>query len=156
MSAQVPGPGAPVLVGMDGSEGSTAALGWAVAVAGATGAEVIAVHAAGLLAHLGDRTVPAQAHRADLLAALEGWVATGPAQPAAAVRCRLVEGNPILGLLAAAAEEHAALIVVGRRGAGGYPGLELGSTSRALAERAGVPVVIIPGSTTGPEAGTGR
>lgn len=113
-----------VVVGVDGSPASRAALDWAVGLAGLCGAEVIVVHARGLLDRL---------H--------EG--ATAPAPPAAT---RWVErdGNPVEVLLEAAEHERADLVVVGSRGLGGYPELLLGSTSTQVAQHAPCPVVIIP------------
>jgi nucleotide-binding universal stress UspA family protein len=48
------------------------------------------------------------------------------------------------GLLDRARDEQAELIVVGRRGADGFPALQLGSTAHQLAEHATVPVAVVP------------
>ena len=58
--------------------------------------------------------------------------------------CRLAEGSPVIALLETAARVEADLVVVGRRGAGGFPGLQLGSTSHQLVEHAEVPVMVVP------------
>ncbi len=134
----------PIVVGIDGSGYATRALEWASGLAHDLGAEVVAVHALGLLAHLGGRPVPAQEHRAEVLAALHGdW--TAPLRDAGvAHRCLLEDGNPVTALLSTAQREGARLVVVGSRGSGGFPGLQLGSTSHQLAQHAPLPVAIVP------------
>lgn len=49
-----------------------------------------------------------------------------------------------LALIDAAAEFSAGMVVVGSRGQGGFRGLIMGSTSRALVEHATVPVTVVP------------
>jgi nucleotide-binding universal stress UspA family protein len=53
-------------------------------------------------------------------------------------------GSAAAGLLARARHETADLIVVGRRGAGGFPKLRLGSTAHQIAEHSSVPVAVVP------------
>lgn len=48
------------------------------------------------------------------------------------------------GLLARARDQRADLIVVGRRGAGGFPTLQLGSTAHQVTEHSSVPVAVVP------------
>lgn len=135
----------PIVVGVDGSDNAARALAWAAALARQLGAELVAVHALGLLVHLGRDSAPAQSHQAEVLAQLEGpWT---EAARAAGVECRcaLVDGNPVTALQTAAATEGARMIVVGSRGTGGFPGLQLGSTSHQLAQHAPLPVVVVPG-----------
>lgn len=105
-----------IVVGLDGSVHGEDALTWARAAAASVEAEVIAVHARGLLEH-------------------------GVPMPEGVV---VEDGDPVSVLLRVAADRSADLIVVGRRGAGGDPDLLLGSTSHQLAERSPCPVVIIP------------
>ena len=134
-----------ILVGVDGSDNSRAALEWAAALALATGAEVVAVHAVGLLEQLeGDVRVPAQSHRQEIQDLLEQrWCAP---LDGAGVRSRrlLRDGPPVLALLAAADETEADLVVVGQRGTGGFPALLLGSTSTQLAQHCRRPLTIVP------------
>lgn len=135
-----------IVVGVDGSAGSARAAGWAAALARATGAEVVAVHALGLLTRTaGGAPESSQAHRADIAARLAGEWCQPLAAAGVAHRAVVADGNPVLGLLAEAEREGADLVVVGRRGSGALPGLELGSTSRELVERAPVAVVVVPG-----------
>jgi len=135
-----------ILVGVDGSVDSQRALEWAAELAAALGAEVVAVHALGLLAHLGDsdKVIPAQQNRDEVHAQLEHeWTA---ALRAARVphRCFTVDGNPVTALMAAADEHHVDLVVVGPRGTGGVPGLQLGSTSHQLLQHSHHPVAVVP------------
>ena len=137
--------GGPLVVGVDGSGYAAEALRWAAALASGLGAEVIAVHALGLLAHGGFGQEPAERHRREIGEELASrW--TEPARGAGVEpRCELVDGNPVTALLGVARQRGAAMIVVGSRGTGGFPGLQLGSTSLQLAQHAPVPVVIVPG-----------
>jgi nucleotide-binding universal stress UspA family protein len=134
-----------ILVGVDGSANGRRALEWAMALAAAFDAEIVAVHAVGLLTHLdGGPAVPSHSHLDEMRRALEtDWCA-----PLAASglphRLELLDGAPVPVLLGAAAHEAADLIVVGTRGAGGSAEVALGSTSHQLAEHADCPVVIVP------------
>jgi nucleotide-binding universal stress UspA family protein len=134
-----------IVVGVDGSENSLAAVSWAAGLARATGAEVVAVHALGLLERLGDGPpVASQTHRDEIRERFEAeWCAPLDAPD---VRCRRVvrDGSPVTALLAVAEDEGADLIVVGSRGLGGYPEQLLGSTSTQVAQHAPCPVAIVP------------
>jgi nucleotide-binding universal stress UspA family protein len=109
-----------IVVGLDGSPHGEAAAAWAQAAAVRAGdADVVQVHARGLLEH-------------------------GEPMPEGVL---VEDGDPVSVLVRVATERSADLIVVGRRGAGGDPALLLGSTSHQLAERAPCPLVIIPPDT---------
>ena len=61
-----------ILVGVDGSDNAHRALAWAMLLAQEFAAEVVAVHAVGLLAHLGEGApVPSHSHLAELREAFE-------------------------------------------------------------------------------------
>ncbi|MFM8303619.1 MAG: universal stress protein, partial [Actinomycetota bacterium] len=60
-------------------------------------------------------------------------------------RAELFEGSPVGAIIRIADEAGADLVVVGRRGHGGFVELVLGSVAHALAHHATVPVVIVPG-----------
>ncbi|HTU39496.1 MAG TPA: universal stress protein [Acidimicrobiales bacterium] len=126
-----------VVVGYDGSSDSAIALRWAAALCVAVEAHLQVIHAVGLLeeAHL----TPAPPAEADVRR-LASEVGLGPDL----VAYSLVDGSPGDVLLRMTAPPHRVdLLVIGSRGAGRKPGL-LGSTSLEVAERATVPIAIIP------------
>lgn len=133
-----------IVVGVDGSEPSARALEWACAIADRFGSEIVAVHAIGLLAHLGpQRVVPAQAHRDELERAVADWTAplARRRQPS---RTLLVDGEASIVILDVAAAEDADLLVVGTRGLGQAPGRLLGSTAHRVAQQSDRPVLLVP------------
>jgi nucleotide-binding universal stress UspA family protein len=134
-----------ILVAVDGSDNSLAAVVWVAGLAAATRAEVVAVHALGLLDRLdGGEQVPSQANRDEITRRFEDdWCAP---LDAAGVRSRRIvrDGNPVSVVLAAADDEDVDLIVLGSRGLGGYPELLLGSTSTQVAQHSSRPVTIVP------------
>lgn len=127
-------PGRVIAVGYDGSPDAAAALRWAASVAARTGAELRVVHAVGLLEHAGMADRPGK----DAALALAAESGLDQAQ----VHWQRVDGEPA-SVLVRQADHGAELLVVGTRGFWGHPGV-LGSTSLELAERAPVPVVIVP------------
>jgi nucleotide-binding universal stress UspA family protein len=142
-----------IVVGVDGSTNSLAAVEWAAGFAEMTGTEVVAVHALGLLEHLhGPEPISAQSHREEIRRRFDtAWCAP---LNRAGIRCRqeLRDGSPVGVLLSVAEEEDADLIVVGSRGLGGYPEQLLGSTSTQVAQNTSRPVTIVPGRRL-PDAG---
>jgi nucleotide-binding universal stress UspA family protein len=140
-----------IVVGIDGSPGSDAALHWAVAHAPAFGdrgggAEVTAVHcwsppvAGGDVELTGPEAV---ALERDFAAVLDAAVARVAVEaPEVPVRPVLSRGEPAEVLTGLA--DGAALLVLGSRGASGHTGLALGSVSRRCADRATCPIVIVP------------
>jgi nucleotide-binding universal stress UspA family protein len=140
-----------IVVGVDGSEDSAHALTWAAALVEGTSGEIVAVHALGLLAQIGDESVvPSVGHRDQVVALLEHHWCRPLVEAAAAYRCVVIDGDPVTALLRAAREASADLVVVGRRVAGGHPGLVLGSTSQQVVSQADRPVVVVPSHTPSP------
>lgn len=133
-----------IVVGVDDSEGSRSAVAWATVVARGTGAEVVAVHAVGLLERLttGER-VPARSHLDEVRAQMDGWCAP-LAAAGVAWRPVLRDGGAVHVMLATAADEDADLIVVGSRRLGGSSPLLLGSTSTQIAQESPRPVTLVP------------
>ena len=134
-----------IVVAVDGSDHSVAAVTWAADLAAATGAEVVAVHAAGLLEHLDDEpSVTPPARPNEIRTRFEtAWCA--PLDRDGVRSRRVVRDGPAVSVvLAVAEEEDADLIVMGSRGLGGYPELLLGSTSTQVAQHSTRPVTIVP------------
>jgi nucleotide-binding universal stress UspA family protein len=134
-----------IVVAVDGSENSLVAVEWAAGLALLVTAEVVAVHALGLLEALGPGDpVPSFPHRDEIHHLFEtNWCA---ALDAAGVPTRrmLRDGPAVSVILSVADEVDADLIVIGSRGLGGYPELLLGSTSTQVAQNAHLPVIIVP------------
>lgn len=124
-------PSLPVVVGVDGSAASAAALRFAAAEAWLRGVPLLVLHA---LAIAGP-----QAERLDPI--LAGAVRRARWTPELAVRGRSVPGDPRHVLLEAS--RRAAAIVVGPRGGGGFAELRLGSVSQAVVRHAHCPVFVI-------------
>lgn len=141
-----------IVVGIDGSEHSSAALRWAVAEAELRQASVEAVHAWSY--------VPTTAPMEGSLVPL-AWADSGVTLDAvrdagdqlaeeqvtsvlghdAAVKVTVVEGDAVEALVTAARD--ADLLVVGNKGRGSLMEAILGSTSGSVADRAPCPVVVV-------------
>lgn len=144
--------GGRVVAGVDGSDSSLRAAVHAAECARRRGLGLLVVHVTPRGVPMADREVqerfgesPAALVEAAAAAARE---ATGLADVTAAV----VDDHPVDGLLALSS--GAALIVTGRRGTGGLPGLLLGSTAGALVQHAECPVIALP-DEVGTQAGAG-
>lgn len=144
----------PIVVGFDGSPESIAAARFALDQARTWGVRMIVIAAA----HLPVVTSTTAGFDATALtAAIEGLHEAARADldpiladyPDVSVTFRAEVGPPALSLAEASAD--ASLIVVGSRGRGGFAGLLLGSTSRAVLHAARCPVAVIrPGSSRQP------
>lgn len=138
-----------IVVGVDGSPGSRAALRWAHDEARLRGATLEAVSVwqypmSSSLTAFGTMPPPEDLGndaRGALLATLseEGAGATDEVP----VTTVVAEGAPAAALLEAA--KDADLLVVGSRGRGGFTGLLLGSVSQQCASHAACPVVVVRG-----------
>jgi nucleotide-binding universal stress UspA family protein len=134
-----------IVVGVDGSDNATAAVTWAAELAAKTGAEVVAVHALGLLERFdSEEPVAAQPNRDEIRQRFETTWCAPLTDSGVAKRCVFRDGNPVSVVLAVADEEDADLVVLGSRGLGGYPEQLLGSTSTQVAQRSHRPVTIVP------------
>jgi nucleotide-binding universal stress UspA family protein len=120
------GVGRQIVVGVDGSPGSHAALNWAIDEAALRDSELIALHAG------------PEDPQPDPLR-------TGPLTPGRRLGVRVrrmrVGGDPRAALIAASVD--AAAIVVGARGRGGFRGLISGSVTQALIGRAYSPLFVV-------------
>jgi nucleotide-binding universal stress UspA family protein len=135
-----------IVVGVDGSPNSHVAVEWAVKQARWTGAEVVAVHALGLLEKMDEESVavPAQPHLHEIQEKFETVWCAPLAAAQLTYRTELRYGSSVPVLLEIADAADAELIVVGSRGWGGNPELLLGSTSTQVAQHAHRPVTIVP------------
>jgi len=137
----------PVLVGVDGSEISDAAIAFAFHAASLRGADLVAVHvwhdvivpgSHRLQNVLLDPGVIEQEERALLAERVAGWA---DKYPDVSVHQVLVEGRAVPELLEHA--KTAQLVVVGSHGHGGFAGMLLGSTSHSLIIHSTCPVVVV-------------
>jgi nucleotide-binding universal stress UspA family protein len=134
-----------ILAGVDGSDNSRRALVWGILLAQRFQAELVAVHAVGLLSDLGEGPpVPSHSHLDELRLKFERDWCAPLRDSAVAHRLLLRNGPPVPVLVGTANDEAADLIVVGSRGVGGFPELLLGSTSHHVVERANRPVLVVP------------
>jgi len=128
-----------IVVGKDGSAGAQAALDWAHTLATATGADLHAVHAwqptmSERPPRVGERL------KSEAASAVEGW--TRPVSDE--IDSQEVEGDPRDVLVTTAQRLDPALIVVGRRGAGGLRSMLLGSTANHLVRHSSTNVAVVP------------
>jgi nucleotide-binding universal stress UspA family protein len=140
-----------VVVGVDGSDRSRAALVAAVGEAGRRGADVVAVAAFDIAAYWADLYTMALPSvdqiRADVLRGAEEMVADvlrtteQPGVPVPHVRLELMRGAATDLLVQVAAE--ADLLVVGSRGRGAMRGLLLGSVALHCVMHAPCPVMVV-------------
>ncbi len=141
-----------IVVGVDGSEGAKAALLWCAGHAPGFDAEVTAVAviepAVSLVPPPSDLAEKLQQAEAREREQVRARLETEWCQPLrdAGVRyeVRAVHGDPAGMLMETAAELHADLLVVGRRGRGGVLEALVGSVPRKLAHYAELPLVIVP------------
>jgi nucleotide-binding universal stress UspA family protein len=136
-----------IVVGVDGSPGSIAALRWAHAEAALRGAalEAVAVWqypmistipAFGALPEVTDLSAETEQHLRSVVE--QTGLESSPEVP---ITLRVAEGAPPSALIAAA--EGADLLVVGSRGHGGFAGLLLGSVSHQCTMHSTCPVVVV-------------
>ena len=138
----------PVVVGVDGSDVSQKATEIAFAEAYARGAELVAVHTW--------MDMQVQASLAGLSAAQQQWEEVereqidmlterlqpmADAHPEVQVRKVITRDRPVRALVENS--EGAQLLVVGSHGRGGFKGMLLGSTSRALLQSAPCPMMVV-------------
>jgi nucleotide-binding universal stress UspA family protein len=133
---------APVLVGIDGSPASEAAIALAFDEASRRGVELRALHVwsdVGVFPVLGMDWRDREREGHEVLAErLAGWQER---YPDVRVERLLFCDKPSRWLLKES--ERAQLVVVGSRGRGGFPGMLLGSVSSAVAQSARVPVLVV-------------
>jgi nucleotide-binding universal stress UspA family protein len=135
-----------IVVGVDGSKASRAALAWAARQAALTSAPLTVIMTWSLPPSYGfpvawpDDVDFAADAKSELDSSIHDVL--GPT-PSVTVSALLVEGHPSLVLVDAS--KSAALLVVGSRGHGEFTGMLLGSVSEFVSTHALCPVVIIRG-----------
>jgi len=134
-----------IVVGLDGSGAAEAASVAAIAIALEFDAEIVGVHATGLLDvwEAASADASTDAHEGVIKQLRGPWSAT---LRGSGVRMRLEQrdGPPADTMLAIAEAVGADLIVVGSRGVGDTPLGELGSTSGKIVRRSSRPVLVVP------------
>jgi nucleotide-binding universal stress UspA family protein len=138
-----------IVVGVDGSDSSRAALHWAYDEAAHHGASLTAVSTwhppslpmsppYGAMPPEGYESEPERAAR-QTLEQLTGDLE--PREPAVDVRISISKGSPAKVLIDMS--QGADLLVVGSRGHGGFAGMLLGSVSNHVVAHAACPVVVL-------------
>lgn len=149
----------PVVVGVDGSAQSDAAVAWAAREAVLRHRPLRAVHAfVWPLLRVSTGPLPGGPPDSGLRGAADRMILAAAATardaaPAVAVTGAVVTGHPA-GVLVA--ESHsAALVILGNRGLGGFSGLLAGSVAVPVAAHAACPVVVVrdEAGQLGPSAG---
>jgi nucleotide-binding universal stress UspA family protein len=146
-----------IVVGVDGSEGAAAAVRWCAGAARGLDADVTAV---AVIEPKVPMVPPPDAYANAMQQAeaeehekARATLETDWCRPLrdAGVRyeARSVLGDPARTLMQTATEVGAALLVVGRRGRGGFIEALMGSVPRKLAHSAELPLVIVPSGWDG-------
>ena len=136
----------PVVVGVDGSEISVAALGFAFDAAARREVPLVAVHAwtdsvfEAAVAPLLDWDAIEADERRVLAERLAGW---GEKYPDVEVRRVVVQDRPAHALIEQATADGAQLVVVGSHGRGSAAGLVLGSVSHAVLHHSPCAVAVV-------------
>jgi nucleotide-binding universal stress UspA family protein len=137
-----------VVVGVDGSDPSLAALSWASRYGAATGATVRAVrvwhYPTGAGLPPGKTPQPVEGE-------VEGWerndlseaLAKASLDPSAQIETKVVYGHPAQALIDESSGQS--LLVVGHRGHGGFAAALTGSIALSCVNHAACPVVVIRG-----------
>ena len=133
-----------VVIGVDGSVQNAVAVRWTAALAAGLGVAVTAVAVEEPVFEWTLSTSPDNWRRAVEEDIREEWAApireAGVDLNVSAVR----DLYPAEGLLRAAADVQADLLVVGARGLGGFLGLRAGGVAIKIVHHSGIPVVVVP------------
>jgi len=121
-----------IVIGVDGSVGSSAAVTFAASLALALDAAVVAVHAA------------ERGTEVPVLARVREWVAPVAAQGVAVEVEISTDVAPVTAICRAIAGKPDTLAVVGTRGLGGFSGLRLGGVATHLVHSCDVAVALVP------------
>lgn len=140
-----------IVVGIDGSEGSDAAVAWAIQEAGTTNAEIITVHVvmppvpgAFVSAVAGDAFPRSDRQRLESLDAFAKKASGALSTSGIKYRILTRHGHPATEILRLADDEDADLIVVGNGLNSTMEEIFLGSVAHAVTHHANRPLVIVP------------
>ncbi|MEU0112387.1 universal stress protein [Streptomyces bobili] len=129
-----------LVVGVDGSQSSRAAVDFAVEEAALRGAALRAVWVwRRPVVSFGDEAAGLGERRRILSETVAGWA---DKYPDVEITPEVLRGHPVEEL--ALASVGALVVVVGRHGRGGYSGMRLGSVVHGLLHRAECPVITVP------------
>ena len=138
----------PVVVGVDGSEGSVAALRWAARYGAATGTPVRAVlvwhyPTAAAVPPVGHVPEPVEkeVEEGEMATLREAIAKAAPDTPGVHIDGVIRNGHPAGELIEESG--RAGLLVVGRRGHGGFLGMHIGSVSQHCVNAAQCPIVVV-------------
>ncbi len=152
-----------IVVGVDGSEHSDAAIDWAARMAKGMGSEVVAVFAiapavyfdTGYMAPVPPPQLDPE-WRAEMKREFEKQWCKGLRDAGVRYRAIMEDGRPASVIAQVADSVGADVIVVGRRGRGGVAELVLGSVSHELVLHSKRPVLVIESAAKPRSAGTSR
>ncbi len=132
------GPVTRIVIGVDGSAGSQAAVGWCAQVAPALGATAVAVAVEEAGAGSASTEQPDVEGRVRELAAP---LVDAGVEVEVIVQRDLRPADALLGVASAVGAD---LLVVGLRGVGGFTGLRAGGVALKVLHRASLPLVLVP------------
>ncbi|HUZ10561.1 MAG TPA: universal stress protein [Acidimicrobiales bacterium] len=140
-----------VVVGVDGSDPSLAALDCAAREAEQRGADLNIISSCTYPVSMGYLSVPTEKvqDQANTIA-VEATARAQSTAPGVAVRAEVTERSALLALVRAS--DGADLLVVGSRGRGAFAGTVLGSVSRYCAHHAHCPVLVVRPNVPAPPA----
>jgi nucleotide-binding universal stress UspA family protein len=134
-----------IVVGIDGSDNSVAALRWAVAEAKVHGATVDAVYSwefPPVMDPMGVSLLPSADEMNGSAQQLLDGVLRKVDLSGVGVTPHVLRGTPASALISAA--KQADLLVIGRRGHGGFMGLLLGSVAQQVVHHAPCAITVVP------------
>jgi nucleotide-binding universal stress UspA family protein len=136
------------LIGVDGSTGSGAAVELAARILSSQTDELLLYYAPPLVRFWHGRRPPAETADRIQLYLVEAVFGTARRQLPTSLQHRVTKEivgtqSPAHGLLVAADEHRADMIVIGARGTGPIRGLSVGSVAQAVARHATIPVMIV-------------
>jgi nucleotide-binding universal stress UspA family protein len=133
-----------IVVGVDGSKESLAAVSWVAEIAPALDATVVAVHVAEPYLEWTPADSPDNWRR-DVEQHIEQWTAPLSESGVTVLPVAQRDLHPADGLLGVATARHGDMLVIGTRGVGGFAGLRAGGVALKVLHHASVPLILVPG-----------